>query len=674
MNKRVLFLLFFLPIPLFLFAQEEEEGDSCLQSIDKRIEKEFKRARDLQKAGKKDDAYEIFSELLIDNPEYLDLNYYYALGYYLPIEMDRFVIKNSYQAKEALAAYRRINAICPQYRVQHNLFAARLAYFMEDFYEAIKFAEIFVEYSNLVKKPEDIDEAFLIIQRSTFFEKMLKNPVPFDPKPVFGISTKYDEYLAALSPDGEEFYFTRRQPYENPNDPFFETAEDREFFSLSTRKANRQFDQGVPLSPPFNSSSNEGSPTINLNNDYLIFSRMKMVGSYPNYDLYYSELIDGSWTEPKSLGPKINRIDSWESQPSLSSDGKILFFASDRQSGYGGSDIWYSSRQADGSWGAAVNLGSTINTDENERSPFLHTDSKTLYFASAGHDGFGGLDIFYAKVNEKNEWTKPINIGYPINSEYDEVDFFVSLDGKTAYFSSNKIGSSGVGMRVENSDWNIYQFDLYEEARPQNMIIIRGEVEIEDQDYSGTVVEIRDTTSQVIATVEVNEYSGKYSIATELHEEKPTELIINVKKEGHAFDTKLITSDQIVENVITNDAKIEKVEVGKTYNLHDIYFGTNLFSLTTNSKRIIDLFVEFLNENPSIKVEIQGHTDNIGNDDANQLLSERRAKSVYDYILTKNINPDRVRYKGYGEDLPIATNETEEGRAKNRRTIFLIYE
>ena len=188
-------------------------------------------------------------------------------------------------------------------------------------------------------------------------------------------------------------------------------------------------------------------------------------GNYPNYDLYYSEYDGFEWSLPKLLPGKINRNDSWESQPSLSSDGKLLFFASDRPGGYGGSDIWYSTRKSDGSWTDPVNMGPAINTSRNERSPFLHTDSKTLYFSSNGHDGLGGQDIFYSKMDSKRQWTAPKNIGYPINTENDEVDFFVSLDGKTGYFSSNNYG---------DKDWNIYQFELYEEARPHTMVIVKG--------------------------------------------------------------------------------------------------------------------------------------------------------------------------------------------------------
>jgi outer membrane protein OmpA-like peptidoglycan-associated protein len=277
----------------------------------------------------------------------------------------------------------------------------------------------------------------------------------------------------------------------------------------------------------------------------------------------------------------------------------------------------------------------------------------------------GGLDIFYSKLDENKKWTTPVNIGYPINSEKDEVDFFVSLNGKTGYFSSNNI---------ENNDWNIYEFELYEKARPLNMAIIKGEVIVEDGDYKGAIVELRDTAANIISSTELNQYTGQYAIATEIHEDKPADIIINVKKTGHAFDTKIINTSNMVNNVIKSDAEIKKVETGKEYQLHDIHFGTNLYNLNSHSKYIINLFVEFLTDNPTVKVEIQGHTDNVGNDADNLLLSERRAKSVYDYVISKGISPERVRHKGYGRTKPVATNDTEEGRAKNRRTIFLIYE
>lgn len=667
MKPRFLFIAFLCLCLLPAFAQED--ADPCQQTMDKNSEKLFKKARDFQKNGKKEEALEIYDDILAEHPEYLNVNYYYALSYYLPIEANRYQAKTKDKTdyKKAMAAFNRMYNVCPYYKPHCNLYAARLAYFNEDFAEAIKFAAVIVENPDLFSAPKDtakLGEAQLLIRKARFYDNILNHPVPFDPKPVPGISTDADEYLGTLSPDGEHFYFTRRKNVVDDS-PFSHGEKvSKEFFSYSDKK-NGHFGTGVPLPHPFNRALSEGSPTINITNDMLIFTKLVSTSGYHNYDLYYSEFIDGEWTEPKSLGPNINRPDSWESQASLSSDGKVLFFASDRPGTYGGSDIWYSQRNSDGTWRKPVNLGPTINTPENERSPFLHTDSKTLYFSSSGHDGMGGQDIFFSKLDEKNRWTAPTNIGYPINSENDEVDFFVSLDGKTGYFSSNNI---------DNQDWNIYEFELYEEARPHMMMIVKGKVTADDGDLEGATVEIRDTATNVIATGIVSANTGNYAVATEVKKEDPQPIIVTVKKEGHSYDSQIITPEQMQESIVTKDAEVKAIEPGKVCDLRDIYYETNSYTLTQASKVVLALFIEFLKDNPTVKVEIQGHTDNIGNDDANQKLSEQRAKAVYDYVIGKGIPADRLRYKGYGESQPIADNNTATGRAKNRRTVFLIYE
>ena len=662
-------LLFFLLLLCSLPGLAQEEENPCEQTMDKSSEKLFKKARDLQKNGKKEEALEIYDEILADHPEYLNVNYYYAISYYLPIEANRYQAKTKDKTdyKKAMAAFNRIYNVCPYYKPHCNLYAARLAYFNEDFAEAIKFAAVIVENPELFSAPKDtakLGEAQLLIRKARFYDNILNHPVPFDPKPVAGISTTADEYLGTLSPDGSQFYFTRRKDVVDQS-PFSHGEKvSKEFFSFSEKKGGG-FGAGAPLPSPFNRALSEGSPTINITNDMLIFTKLVSTNGYHNYDLYYSEFVDDEWTEPQSLGPNINRSDSWESQASLSSDGKLLFFASDRPGSYGGADIWYSQRNSDGSWRKPVNLGPTINTPENERSPFLHTDSKTLYFSSSGHDGMGGQDIFFSKLDEKNRWTIPTNIGYPINSENDEVDFFVSLDGKTGYFSSNNI---------DNKDWNIYEFELYEAARPHVMMIVKGKVTADDGDLEGATVEIRDTATNVIATGIVNANNGNYAVATEVKKDDPQPVILTVKKEGHSYDSQVITPEQMQEEIVTKDAEVKSIETGKVCDLRDIYYETNSYTLTQASKVIIALFVEFLKDNPTVKVEIQGHTDNIGNDDDNQRLSELRAKAVYDHVLSKGIPADRIRYKGYGESQPIADNNTAIGRAKNRRTVFLIYD
>ena len=657
--------IFLMAFACVSYAQDE---DPCKQKMDKSSEKLFKQARDYHKSEKKEEAYELYEEILSEHPEYLDVNYYYALGYYLPLKDNGYYSKKKDKSdvKKALAAFNRIYEVCPYYKPHCNLYAAQIAYFNELFPDAVKFAKVIVDNQDLYDD-EKIAEAKTILKKARFYDNILNSPVPFDPKPVPNISTSADEYLGTLSPDGSLFYFTRRK-YVSDGNPFGAEKVLKEFFSCSEKKGG-QFGVGDKLPAPFNNAEGEGSPTITITNDLLIFTQRHTVklpgGNYPNYDLYYSEYDGFEWSQPKPLPGKINKNDCWESQPSLSSDGKLLFFVSDRPGGYGGSDIWYSIRKSDGSWNDPVNMGPTINTSKNERSPFLHTDSKTLYFSSNGHDGLGGQDIFYSKMNEKKQWTEPKNIGYPINTENDEVDFFVSLDGKTGYFSSNNYG---------DKDWNIYQFELYEEARPHTMVIVKGKVSVDEGDLENAVVEIRDTNANVVSTGIVSANTGKYAVATEVHHDAPQPLILNVKKEGYSFDTQIIKPEEITEEVIEKDAEVKAVETGKVCDLRDIYYETNDFSLTQESKVLLAMFIEFLKENPTVKVEIQGHTDDIGRDDDNLRLSENRAKSVYDYVLSQGIPANRLRYKGYGESMPIAPNNTEAGRAKNRRTVFLIYE
>lgn len=674
--KKLYFIFFVLLCALSFSSLAQDEEDPCIQKYDKKTEKSFKKARELQTSGKKSEANAIYREILEEYPEHLEANYYLALSYYLPIELNDLYIERKKDAQEIIEAADRMYAVCPYHRIKVHLYAARVAYLTEDFTSAIKHAKVLIENPDLVKDVKDIDEAEMIVKKSKFFDHLLNNPVPFEPHAIEGISTEYDEYLATLSPDGEYFYFTRRKAVQEKQQ-FGNVTVDKEFFSRSQRTPAGGYQIGQPMPYPFNESSNEGSPAINLSNDLLIFAKMTEVKLkdketnkeylYPNYDLYYSVYDGEDWSDPRSLGEKINRPDSWESQPSLSSDGNVLFFASDRAQGsYGGTDIWMSERDANGNWQTPTNLGPIINTKGNERSPFLHTDSKTLYFSSSGHDGMGGQDIFYSKMTEKGTWSTPTNIGYPINSENDEVDFFVSLDGKTAYFSSNNI---------EMKDWNIYQFELYEAARPKSMMIIKGAISTDDKERVEAVVELRDSDANIISTTKANENTGQYALATEIKEDVDQNLIVNIKQEGYAYDTKMISVPAQTQNhVITSNTEVKRIEVGKVCDLHDIYFKTNSYTLTETSEKILDFFADFLKNNLSVKVEIQGHTDDVGNDKANQILSEHRAEAVYNYLVAKGIPKNRMRYKGYGESKPIASNSTEAGRAKNRRTVFLIYE
>jgi len=268
------------------------------------------------------------------------------------------------------------------------------------------------------------------------------------------------------------------------------------------------------------------------------------------------------------------------------------------------------------------------------------------------------MDIYFSKMEDNGKWMKPRNIGVPINTESDDVGFFVSTDGSKGYYSSNSSGN-----------FDLYTFDLYPEARPQRVALIKGEITSENGEPIKANVELKNTETKAVIQIPVESSTGKYAMVALLK----NDYVLTVKKEGYAYETKYIDSKDTTAPAKHNvDFTISTIEEGKSYRLNDIYFATNSYELNRECKLVIDAFIEFLTDNSSVVVEIQGHTDNIGGDNENMTLSENRAKSVYDYIVANGIASSRLKFKGYGKTKPVATNDTEEGRSKNRRTVFVI--
>jgi outer membrane protein OmpA-like peptidoglycan-associated protein len=389
-----------------------------------------------------------------------------------------------------------------------------------------------------------------------------------------------------------------------------------------------------------------------------------------NCDLYITKYErsgaggnDFTWTELENMGTNINTKDGWEAQPSLSADGNTLFYTAARPTTRD-NDIFIAKRNADGTWGAARPFDE-INTDGKDKSPFLHQDSETLYFVSTCTDkrkGVGGLDIFYIR-EENGVWGEPKNIGYPINSKEDELGLFVSTDGKLAYFSSRLGG-----------DWNIYSFELYEQARPKAVAILKGDLKDESgEPVKDATIEITYAGSDEVTQVKVNGDDGKYAAVVKLDTKQ--DVMVTVKKEGHAFDSKLIAKEELKpENVVVkgNDLTVKELRVGEAYTINDILYATSSYALNDKSKFILKGFARFLKENPTISVSIQGHTDDVGDDSKNLSLSENRAKGVKDYLVSLGIDAKRLTAKGFGETMPKVENDTEENRAINRRTDFVI--
>ncbi|MBA3706898.1 MAG: OmpA family protein, partial [Bacteroidetes bacterium] len=389
-------------------------------------------------------------------------------------------------------------------------------------------------------------------------------------------------------------------------------------------------------------------------------------------DIYYSDQINGEWTEGKIV-EGINDPERWDSQPSLASDGKTLYFASDRKGGRGGVDLYVTVKDNEtGVWSKPENMGPVINTSNDEKTPFIHSDFQTLYFSSDGQPGIGGFDIFFSRKGEDGKWGEPKNIGIPINTVADDLGFFVSTDGHLGYFASNE-PSRAKGRSVGKHD--IYAFELYKEARPDEVAFFKGKVEDKaDTEKKDFKVEVKDAVTKKVTEAMVDTITGDYSVVVNAKEKN--DLIITVKKENYAFSSQLISRDSIKNSKpVKVNMVVDTVKVGETYPLNNIYYKTNSAELDPRSMIVLEEFVEFLKTNPTIKIEMSGHTDNIGNDKANLALSTDRAFSVRDALLAKGIDEKRlIAFKGFGASKPIADNNTETGRAKNRRTEFVIVE
>jgi outer membrane protein OmpA-like peptidoglycan-associated protein/Tol biopolymer transport system component len=560
--------------------------------------------------------------------------------------------------KNAKDAYLQLIKLCPE--LEPDAYFQLGSYFnsLKNYPEATKYYTQYLEFPNT--PPGKYEKASRDVEQAQFYDKMYANPVPFDPVSVPNISTLYDEYLPAISPDNEYIFYTYRY---QKNEKGSLTSRLVEEFTMSMWE-NNQWTRGEKMPPPFNTTYNEGGATISVDNKELFFTICKPEGkdNYINCDIYYSYRTTKGWSEITNLGPAVNDPAAWDSQPTISSDGKTLYFASMREGGHGGIDLYKATRNEDGTWNKASNLGPSINTPGNEKSPFVHPDNKTLYFSSDGLPGLGGFDIFFAKIDEKGNFKKPVNIGYPINSESDDLGFFVSLDGKTGYFASNKLLGKG--------GWDIYSFPLYEGARPDRVLFIRGEIISEDKSIlPATKIELKNVTTDQVTNVPVDTITGEYVSVVSFE----NDYIMTVKKEGFAYSSQYFAQeDSSLAKPVKADLELKKIEVGETYKLNNILFATNSYELNSASRKVIDGFVDFLQDNPTVKVEIHGHTDNIGGDEFNLSLSENRARSVYEYIVNKNISSGRLNYKGFGLNNPLSTNETEPGRALNRRTEFII--
>ncbi|MEI6885781.1 MAG: OmpA family protein [Bacteroidota bacterium] len=650
--------LLFICLILFLPGKSPAaivSGDSCRVVLDKKVEKKYNDATLSFKHGNYVNTLILLKEVLKDEPGCTDAAYLMGLAN---------IKKATPNYKDAEKWFMQVLSSCPSYDVYLYFYLGQIAYGAERYGDAAKYLEVFLKDVEKIKSDEDYNKATELLKYAKFTAEAVANPVPFDPRVVEGISTPRDEYLPILSPDNQVALFTRVVTTEGDKNSVVSSARTKEKFMFSEQGKDGSFTPGEELPEPFNIQDNEGGATLTADNNTLFYTVCKYDNAkhYLNCDVYYSERVNGDWTPIKSVSDKINLPYSWESQPSISADGRSLYFVSDRQGGFGGYDIYRSIKNENGEWGTPINLGPVINSKGNEKAPFIHPDGKTLYFSSDGWVGLGGYDIFYSRMNENGSWSKPKNIGYPINSPDDEVGFFVSTDGKQGFFASNKFNGKG--------GWDLYSFDLYEGARPERILFLKGNVSNENSTEPVKArIELKNLETKKISEIPLDSNTGNYVAVAPYG----NDYVMTVKKEGFVYETKYIAKVDSSHPVIRQvDVAIKPIELNQSYRINDIYFGFNKYELSEASKPVLDQLIEFLSENPEIFIQIQGHTDNIGNDADNLKLSDNRARSVYNYLVLKGIPAKRLTFKGFGKTIPVAGNETEEGRARNRRTVFVI--
>ncbi len=509
-------------------------------------------------------------------------------------------------------------------------------------------------------------------------DEALNNPVPFEPINLgLNINTDKYEYLPSLTADGQTLVYTT-VIWE---DKELGIAQHEDFYY--SQKINGEWRKGEPIFA-LNTHENEGAHNVSADGKMIVFTDCGGRSGYGKCDIFYSEKKNGQWTPAKNIGATINSS-SWESQPSLSADGREIYFASNRPGGFGESDIWVSRRKVNGSWGEPVNLGNKINSSGVERSPFIHPDGQTMFYSSTGLPGMGSDDLFVVRKQGDGSWGEPKNLGFPINTKESEVSLIVSLDGKTAFISSdrdfNSPGDKAVfGEFTRGSQTDIYKFELYPEARPQPVTYVKANVyDIVSLEKLIAEVEFVDLSTGNIHVSSKTDSDGEFLVCLPMGKNYS----LNVSKEKYLFHSenfslaeKTSLSEPYILNIglqpipdptATADNGLPK---SKPIILKNVFFETAKADLRQESITELNRLKKLLKENATLRIQLNGHTDNVGSDEDNLQLSDARAKAVHDYLISGGIDENRLEYKGFGETMPIDTNDTPEGRQNNRRTEF----
>lgn len=590
-------------------------------------------------------ALEDFEKVLSIEPRFVDARIHWANVHYDLGNLDL-----------AEEGFEKAIAIAPDYNENVYYNVGLIEWKLNKFKEAELHFEQYLEMNP--KSTRRLSRAKVHLRNSRFAAEAMKNPVAFQPENLGpNINTRESEYLPSFTADGETLIFTAHDGWQE--DFYF------------SKKKNGQWERRQPL-VALNTGGNEGGQTISADGKIIVFTACGRRDGLGNCDLYISEFKGKDWMPAQNMGRPVNSS-AKEKQPSLTSDGKTLFFASDRRGTTGGMDLWMSKRLADGSWSAPINLAS-LNTKVHDRTPFIHQDGQTLYFMSNGRQGMGESDIYLSRKQEDGTWGAPENLGYPINTKKEDGLLVVSPDGKTGYFASNRNDFENAQGKLD-----IYQFEMPESIRPQPITYVKAKVydAVTKEELIAKVEFVNLATTKEHAAAFTDALNGEFLVTLPIGKD----YALNVSKKGYLFHSEhfsLASQHDIGDPYILEiplqpiPAATSVVTENKPIILKNIFFETASAELLPASITELNWLKQLLEDNPQIKIIISGHTDNVGTEEDNNSLSQNRAKAVYEFLINNGIQVERLQYQGFGETKPIDDNETEEGRQNNRRTEFEI--
>jgi outer membrane protein OmpA-like peptidoglycan-associated protein len=639
MKKRFILSLFFLLFTIFAFAQTD------LSTKSKKAIKYYVLADSYIQGRQFDPAIEALQNALKEDNKFIEA--YFKLGSIYMVYAKNNIAKQYYLKGAELDT---------------NNVKAATAYFIVgevsikegDYATAKKYFQYVMNVKPNNKKLMDKTPKYL--ETCAFAIEAMKHPVAFKPVPLPSyINSSYIQAYPVVTADRKTLIYTVRSGQKSTDDENIFTS----------KWENGKWSQPMSISPIINTKYNEGASSMSADGKTIVFASCNRSDGVGSCDIYISYKEGESWSVPENMGKKVNSA-GWDSEPSLSADGKVLYFSSERSGGYGREDIYIAKKEENGNWGVARNLGPVINTEGREVSSFIHASGSTLYFSNNTRPGMGEFDIFKSDLMDTS-WSTPVNVGYPINTADNDATLFITADNEKGYYSI-----------YDKKDYSNMRSYLYEFDVPEILKAKRKST------YAKGTVFDADTKKPLKADIEL--YNLANAIRTQwctsdsvnggyiLVLSEGMDYALHVSKKGYLFESIQFDYKNTTSfNPLTLDIYLKPIKKGATTKLNNVYFETNSYALDHRSIAELNKLLAFMKLNATTKLELTGHTDNVGNEADNLKLSGNRAKAVYDYLINKGADKNRLTFKGYGKTQPIADNTTEAGRAMNRRLEIKVF-